>query len=481
MDGTSARSGLQSLILACVLPALPQIPQSRDSQESTQDALGCVADSGTCFSPSRPQNAAETRSEAPEDEGDRKGQSDKSPPRCEVCGGETAVSLTGRQARFCSPGCRQKAFRIRAATAAGGGPSGGNRLPSAATSHTTDLIQEVKSGSRRVTKLGDHGTEELTSTDSIVAEAKRWEGRKTRSLAILEALRTVDPDRSTKLKACGTWMAIRHWIEHQRSSMYAANFCQQPRLCQACAHVRGMKLAMSYADKAAVLLAENPDLRPWLVTFTVKTGLDLAERFDHLQRSISAMWERVRNARKKFRRSTQFEVMQGLVVSAEIKRSKAADRFWQPHCHALALVDRRDWCGTIVAGQGVVLDHLPHQQICDEWQEITGDSYVLNAKPLTSSIGAETIDRGALLCDLLEVFKYMTKPGELEPSDVIEVWQLLSGRRAVRAFGLLYGVEIPEGFDGERLSGDAWETWHRWESGRYVADRTKFVGSAELP
>lgn len=475
MDGTSVRNGLQSAFCVAEPATSAQETQFCHSHKGTHDALGCVAGQGTDLQSPMPHNAAETRSQAREDEGDRRGLGEKSQPRCEVCGEDTSISLVGRHARYCSPKCRQKAHRMRAALAAGGAPLGGDRSPTTAASRTIDLIQEVKSGRKRVTKLGTLSAEQVTSADSIVDEAKRWEGRKARSLAILGALEAADPDRATKLKSCGTWLAIRHWIEHSRSSMYAANFCQQPRLCQACAHVRGMKLAMSYADKAAVLMDENSDIRPWLLTFTVRTGGDLGERFDHLQKSISAMWQRVRDARKGKRRSTQFEAIQGLVVSAEIKRSKAADRFWQPHCHALALVDRRDWSHTFLAGQGAVLEHLPHQQICDEWHEITGDSYVLNAKPLTSSLGAGTIDRGALLCDLLEVFKYMTKPGDLSPDDVIDVWRLLSGRRAVRAFGLLHGVEIPEGFDGERLSGDAWETWHRWESEQYVAASTKFV------
>ncbi len=346
--------------------------------------------------------------------------------------------------------------------------------PQAATGDTTDLIQEVKSGQKSEV-LAIQG---FDARNEIHSESERWAGRKRRSQAVIGPLRGVDPDRAAKLADCGSWLSIRHWVDHNRASMYAANFCQQPRLCQGCAHVRGMKLAMSYADKASHLLSDSSPLRPWLITYTVRTGPDLAERFDHLQTSISSMWQRVKNSKKLGRKASQFSAIQGLVISTEIKRSKARDHLWQPHAHALALVDHRDWQAVQVEGQGLVLDHFPHQQICDEWHEITGDSYVLNAKPLASGLdlgaGAE-IDRGALLCDLLEVFKYMTKPGELSASDVIDVWRLLCGRRAVRAFGCLHGVQIPEGFDGESLTGEAWEVWHRWESGRYVPTSTHFV------
>jgi hypothetical protein len=347
------------------------------------------------------------------------------------------------------------------------GPSVGKATP-------IDLIQEVKSGQESEVVA----SKAVEARNEIHSEAEVWAARKRRSQAVVLPLRTVDADRAAKLSNCGSWMAIRHWVKQHRTSMYAANFCQMPRLCQSCSHVRGMKLAMAYAEKAAHLLAENPDLRPWLVTYTVRTGPDLAERFDHLQRSISSMWQRVKDSKKQGRKVSKFAAIQGQVISTEIKRSKVGEHLWQPHAHALALVDHREWRPVQVDGLELVLDYVPHQQICDEWQEITGDSYICNAKPLSSGLdlgaGAE-INRCALLRDLFEVFKYLTKPGELSPQDVIDVWRLLCGRRAVRAFGRLHGVQVPEGYEGESLGGDAWEVWHHWERRQYLPRYVRFV------
>ncbi|WP_268760921.1 protein rep, partial [Aquabacterium parvum] len=79
--------------------------------------------------------------------------------------------------------------------------------------------------------------------------------------------------------------------------LHAASFCMKHLLCPLCAIRRGAKSMKAYLDRWEVIRAEKTDLRPFLVTLTVKNGDDLAERFKHLHRAQRELWKRRQRGR----------------------------------------------------------------------------------------------------------------------------------------------------------------------------------------
>lgn len=317
--------------------------------------------------------------------------------------------------------------------------------------------KEVKSGTEASGR--DAQAEEL---------AKTWGQRKRSSARVARVLAKVDHARSRKLTGCGCLTQFQHWINHDKTTVSMHTWCNMPRLCQACAHARGVQLAKIAARRAMVLLAGNPKLRPWLVTFTVKNGPDLAERLKHLIRSFSAGWQRRKDLIKGRRGWTEFAAPEGVIYSIEIKRGKGSGQ-WHVHMHCLYLVPEDVWqwerheSGYRLAGD-------THARLSREWFEITKDSMVVNAKPLRTSIDlshgiAATPEH--LMVELFEVFKYLTKPGETKPGDTVHAWWTTQSRRLVRSYGSLVGIDLPKNLNEDPLDGPSWLAWYRWSNGSY--------------
>ena len=301
--------------------------------------------------------------------------------------------------------------------------------------------------------------------------------RKVDTLKIIDALKKCDLERAEKLRKCGGFLAFRHWLDHGKNTLTSANWCNMPRLCQACAHARGIRLARAAAEKAVLLLDGDRDLRPWLVTFTVKNGPDLAERLNHILDSFSAGWRRREKHRAGQRAWTAFTAPEGSIFSAEIKRGAGA-RLWHPHLHCLWLVPKTVW-KSVAFGQGRKLELESLNAMRREWQDITGDSSVLSCDYLRTG---QDMDEGQpvveehVMTELFEVFKYMTKPGdEMKPADVVHAWQTAVGKRLVRSCGLFRGLVVPDSLDDEPLDGPSWEIMMRWWQGGYRRVSQRFM------
>lgn len=376
----------------------------------------------------------------------------------------------------CSDGCEpvQNAFD---ATDAKRGPTGDREKREAGRPGDVDdpfsgfcSYREVKSGNARPPEV----TEILHKVKPDIDKVTR---RKAGTLKIVDALRNQDPERAGKLTNCGGFLAFRHWLDHGVNTLTSANWCNMPRLCQACAHARGMKLARAAAEKAVALLDGDRDLRPWLVTFTVKNGPDLAERLNHILDSFSKGWERRKNFRAGKRAWTAFDAPEASIFSAEIKRGSGA-RLWHPHLHCLWLVPKSVW-KSVAFGEGRKLELESLNAMRREWQDITGDSSVLSCDYLRTG---QDMDEGQpvvqehVMTELFEVFKYMTKPGdEMKPADVVHAWQTAIGKRLVRSHGSFRGLVVPDSLDDEPLDGASWEVMLRWWQGGYRRVSQRFM------
>lgn len=311
----------------------------------------------------------------------------------------------------------------------------------------------------------------------VLPDIEKVTRRKVGTLKLLDALRNHDPERADKLKNCGGHLAFRHWIDHGVNTLASASWCNMPRLCQACAHARGMRLARAAAEKAVTLLDDDRDLRPWLVTFTVKNGPDLAERLNHILDSFSAGWRRREDHRRGKRSWTAFTAPEASIFSAEIKRGSGG-RLWHPHLHCLWLVPKHVW-KSVAFGQGRKLELQSRDALRREWFDITGDSSVVSCDYLRTGQDMDEgkpVDEQYVMTELFEVFKYMTKPGDdMKPADVVHAWQTAIGKRLVRSCGLFRGLVVPQSLDDDPLDGPSWEIMMRWWEGAYRRVSQRFM------
>lgn len=216
-----------------------------------------------------------------------------------------------------------------------------------------------------------------------------------------------------RVKTCGDYLVFRHYFTVDQVKLHGASLCMKHLLCPLCAIRRGSRALKSYLDRWEVIRAEKTALRPFLVTLTVKDGDDLVERFDHLHKSQRELWKR-----KQRGRGSSMDGVVGAVWSYEIKRGKGSG-LWHPHLHMIALAENQ-----------------PDQQhLSAEWHNITGDSYIVDVRPISQDDPAE---------GFMEVFKYAVKFSDQPPADTLQAWLTLKGKRLLASSGAFRGVEMPE-------------------------------------
>ena len=223
------------------------------------------------------------------------------------------------------------------------------------------------------------------------------------------------PFRKTaqRLRQCGDYLVFRHYYTVDRVRLHGANLCGKHLLCCLCAIRRGAKYLKAYLVRFEVLLQQNPNLKAYLVTLTVKDGPDLAERYKHLHDSQRELWKR-----KSRGRGSCLDGVSAAVWSYEVKTG-AGSGLWHPHLHMIALAE---------SPPDVV-------QLAAEWQNITGDSFIVDVRPISQEDPAS---------GFIEVFKYAVKFSEQEPSETVHAWATLAGKRLIGSAGLFRGVEVPE-------------------------------------
>lgn len=220
-----------------------------------------------------------------------------------------------------------------------------------------------------------------------------------------------DPDyQRLKLEGCGNWLKFRSYFTVGKVRLTAASFCKEHLICPLCAIRRGGKALQKYQERFSILTAARPDLKPFLVTLTVRNGPDLAERYDHLSESFKRLLSR----RTERRTVSVLRDVSGGVGSVEFTNN---GKGWHPHIHLLVLAVE---CPSQV-------------QLRAEWEQITRDSFMCDVRPISDPVGG-----------FCEVFKYAVKFSELEPADNWHAFRILAGRRLLTSFGCFRGVDVPE-------------------------------------
>lgn len=248
---------------------------------------------------------------------------------------------------------------------------------------------------------------------------------------------------SRLLRKCGDYLLFRDYYKVDKVRLHAADFCQKHLLCPLCAIRRGAKLVQLYLERLQVVQAENPGLKAYLVTATVKNGDDLSERYRHLTTSMKRVIQSRRDHLSNSQKNRHVEACKAVaaVGSYEFKRGKNSGE-WHPHVHMIWLCHD--------APDPVKFSH--------EWLHVTGDSYIVDVRPFH--------DQNDVIGGFLEVFKYAVKFADLPLADNWHGYKTLKGRRLVFSLGKFRGVEVPESLADEPLDDEPFrELMYRFARG----------------
>jgi hypothetical protein len=249
-----------------------------------------------------------------------------------------------------------------------------------------------------------------------------------------------------RLTSCGDYLVFRHYFTVDKVRLHGASLCMKHLLCPLCAIRRGAKALKAYLDRFEAIKVAQPDLRPFLVTLTVKDGPDLLERFKHLHDSQRELWMQKHRGRV----ASPLAGIVGAVWSYEVKRGKSSGD-WHPHLHMIALAES-----------------MPDQaHLSEVWHGITGDSFIVDVRP---------IDQDDPVSGFLEVFKYAVKFSDQPPADTVHCFETLGGKRLLGSAGCFRRVVVPDDLmdDPEGLDGLPFATlFYRYLSGGYSLSRVR--------
>lgn len=344
------------------------------------------------------------------------------------------------------------------------------------------LVDEALTGN-----TSKNGSSDISGFGSRV---ERYSTAKANQYKILNYLRDESSNhpasRVEKLKeslgGCGNYLVF-HQYSNQAIRLGKASFCKKHFLCQLCAIRRGCKQVESYVKKLDCLLLDNPILKPFLLTLTVKNGESLKERYEHLSSSMKRLMQKRRDYLKKGTPS-EFGKSLGGVYSYEFTKSKHG---WHPHVHMVVLlgpdelidfpfaskppkISAEDWKSLSPAQKAIEKNKriswgnsAKGSGLSGEWKKITGDSGIVDIRPI----------EGDVALGFVEVFKYALKFSELSSKDNIDAYfELMNSSgsmpRFTGSFGLLWGVKVPDSLLDETLDDLPYlELFYKYGKGGY--------------
>lgn len=230
------------------------------------------------------------------------------------------------------------------------------------------------------------------------------------------------------LNSCGDYLIFRNYLVSNRSRLIGSCSCKQHLLCAFCASRRGVKHSAAYKERVELLKANhNQELDLVFITFTVKNGESLNERYSHLRNSMRQLLKHRNNqSRSKYTHQTEMFKLNGGVFAYEFKRGSGSQD-WHPHIHMLALIPK--------------FSKIDISLLKREWLDITKDSSVINIEYANDNA-------------YLEVFAYALKFSEMAHVDRWQAFNTLKGERLISSFGELRGITPPDNENDELLDSD---------------------------
>jgi hypothetical protein len=251
-----------------------------------------------------------------------------------------------------------------------------------------------------------------------------------------------------RVMQCGDWLHFRDYFTVQQIKLVRSNFCKNHLVCGFCAIRRASRAMASYLERYKTVRKAQPELRPYLVTLTVKNGPNLPERLSHLFANLRKLHRR---RTRKNQPSVMHQVAGG-VYSVEVTHD-AKTTGWHPHAHAI-------WLSS---------SYPTATAVSKEWHAITGDSFIVDVEPLRAE-QQETDDVDPYAGGFAECFKYAMKPAQLGPNLLAIAYPALAAKRLMGSFGCFRGVPEPDELADDVSAFDElpyFELLFRYFEGRY--------------
>ena len=271
-----------------------------------------------------------------------------------------------------------------------------------------------------VQSLAAEGSEGF-QTDQLRTRLDRYGSARYDALQFLKFLQDSHSDEKKLIDAlsyCGNHLVFHDYYTVGESRLASIRTCQKHLICPLCAIRRGAKALRVYTEKVQQLIEINPSLNLYFVTFTIKNGPDLAERFRHLSGNLRKLHK---NRQGKGGKGEILKAAAG-VWSYEFKRGKFSNE-WHPHAHAMWLCR----------------EEPDEFKLSQDWLNQTGDSFIIDV---------QKVDINDPIKAFCEIFKYALKFSDLENEDRYHGHKTLRGKRLQDSFGALRGLNIePEDKD----------------------------------
>ena len=265
------------------------------------------------------------------------------------------------------------------------------------------------------------------------------------------------------LRDCGSFLIFRHYYTANVFKLVAGCSCRKHLLCALCAIRRSGKLISQYKKKLeSIFLNSEIEFDLVMITFTIKNGKDITERFNHLFDSMRKLLHKRRNSLlKNPRTDTVMKLVSSAVYSYEITYNESTG--FHPHCHMIALIPKGliKFSETEIKGKSCFVPWDFKKSLVFDWKDITGDSFIIDVRKIESKVSPEPLDPDLpiskwenvpeLLKALIEVFKYALKMNDMDVEIQVDTYEALKGRRLIGSFGALYGVKIPKNLNDEPL------------------------------
>jgi hypothetical protein len=239
---------------------------------------------------------------------------------------------------------------------------------------------------------------------------------------------------------CGAFLLFRHFYTKGIHKLVGGCTCKRHLLCMLCAIRRGAKQMEAYQKRVEHVLSVNVNQKLALITLTVKNGDDLLERYKHLTKSLKVLTDRRKNMLLDIRTlPTVFVEIQGAVWTFEATNTGNG---WHPHCHILAIVG-----SDVDLGEMELIDSKWvksrvgrfQDELTQEWQAITGDSFIVDVRPVIEKSDTEN-RMGAFR----EVFKYALKTNDMTVENQYKAYRALKGKRLIVSLGCLRNVKVSD-------------------------------------
>lgn len=298
-------------------------------------------------------------------------------------------------------------------------------------------------------------------------------------------------ERIQRVQSCSSLVELKESWEkkdellEQILSVSAANYCKQHVLCPICADRSQARRRAKYDD--SIRTHARLGLHPYLVTYTITDGDNLAERLQHLKRSLRSFRRMGQKRRHGQSGGEAGKIVAGL-LTIEIKRGEHSGKW---HVHAHEVVFTNDEIDYVVYnpkeksrlrsrfGSSIPKSELskiaerriffrgeivPASKVSEEWSIATGgDSMGIHFEKLRHVPRQRMVLKNgqfrrervaektrlkylrmsyeeAIAYQSKEALKYITKPGDNSPVDAITILQDTYNRQLVSSYGGFRGV-----------------------------------------